>query len=103
MMSGPRRECDNGNGAMRALPVALVVTSTDNIVERVMRQGMVTHGHVRSQLCCALYALTAAGILEALTAQDALTQAETGLRRRFVGTQWERGMELVLGARSQAP
>jgi ADP-ribosyl-[dinitrogen reductase] hydrolase len=33
-LSGPSDECDNGNGAlMRCLPVALVATSTDSVVE----------------------------------------------------------------------
>jgi ADP-ribosyl-[dinitrogen reductase] hydrolase len=103
-MSGPRTECDNGNGAlMRCLPVAFVATSTDSVVEVAMRQAIVTHGHARSQLCCALYALIAAWILEGLTAQDALAQAETELRRRFVATQYECEMEIVLGRRIETP
>jgi ADP-ribosyl-[dinitrogen reductase] hydrolase len=103
-LSGPSDEYDNGNGAlMRCLPVAFVATSTDIVVDLAMRQGIVTHGHARSKLCCALYALTAAGVLEGLTAKEALTRAETQLRRQFVATPYEREMEIVLGGRSEAP
>jgi ADP-ribosyl-[dinitrogen reductase] hydrolase len=61
------------------------------------------HGHARSELCWALYALTAAGVLEGSTAQDALAHAETKSRRRFVATRYKREMELVLGAQSETP
>jgi ADP-ribosyl-[dinitrogen reductase] hydrolase len=102
--AGPMRERDNGNAALvRCLPVVLVAQSTDDVVELAMRQGLVTHGHIRSRLCCALYALTAAGILEGLTAPDAVTNAENDLRRRFAGSRHEHEMEFVLSARDALP
>ena len=51
----------NGNGAlMRALPLALWHTGTDEqLLLDAMSQSLVTHGHLRSQLCCAIYCLWA--------------------------------------------
>lgn len=64
--SGPRGERDNGNGAlMRVLPLALWHRGSDEELIRDARlQSVITHGHVRSQLCCALYCLWARRILE---------------------------------------
>ena len=46
----------NGNGAlMRALPVALWHTDSLKVCQDAMRQSKVTHGHLKSQLCCAIY------------------------------------------------
>ena len=63
---GPREEKDNGNGAlMRVLPLALWHRGSDEELIRDARlQSIVTHGHVRSQLCCALYCLWTRRILE---------------------------------------
>lgn len=60
-MAGPNGERDNGNGSlMRVLPLALWHReSNDELVELAMRQSLPTHGHLRSQLCCALYCLVA--------------------------------------------
>ncbi|CAN0622828.1 ADP-ribosyl-[dinitrogen reductase] hydrolase [Burkholderia multivorans] len=102
--SGLSGERDNGNGAlMRCLPVVFAAKSRDEVIDLAMRQGVVTHGHVRSQLCCALYALSAVGILEGATVVEALAWGEADLRRRFVGTQHEGEMELVLDARAELP
>jgi ADP-ribosyl-[dinitrogen reductase] hydrolase len=64
--AGPREERDNGNGSlMRVLPLALWHTGSDEeLVRDAKLQSLVTHGHVRSQLCCALYCLWARRILE---------------------------------------
>lgn len=63
---GPSQESDNGNGAlMRVLPLALWHTGTDEeLIRDARRQSIVTHGHIRSQLCCALYCLWARRLLE---------------------------------------
>jgi ADP-ribosylglycohydrolase len=58
---------------------------------------------VRSQLCCALYAVTAAGILDGLAANEAVSQAENELRRRFAGSENEHERQLVLNARAEPP
>jgi ADP-ribosyl-[dinitrogen reductase] hydrolase len=59
--SGPSEERDNGNGAlMRVLPLALWHRGTDEeLVRDAHEQGLVTHGHPRSQVCCGLYCLWA--------------------------------------------
>jgi ADP-ribosylglycohydrolase len=102
--AGPSGEQDNGNGAlMRCLPVVFVGKSTEHLIELAMRQGIVTHGHVRSQLCCALYALTGAGILEGLLPNDALNRAGGELRRRFIDTEHGQEVRLLLDARVQPP
>ena len=45
---------------MRALPLALWHRGDDAaLVHDAMEQSLVTHGHLRSQLCCALYCLWA--------------------------------------------
>ncbi len=64
--AGPSAESDNGNGSlMRVLPLALWHKGTDGELARDARlQSRVTHGHLRSQLCCALYCLWARRTLE---------------------------------------
>jgi ADP-ribosyl-[dinitrogen reductase] hydrolase len=56
----------NGNGSlMRVLPLALWHRGTDEeLVRDARQQSRVTHAHLRSQLCCALYCLWARGVLE---------------------------------------
>jgi ADP-ribosyl-[dinitrogen reductase] hydrolase len=51
----------NGNGSlMRVLPLALWHVGSDlELVADARRSSCVTHGHLRSQLCCALYCLWA--------------------------------------------
>ncbi len=63
---GPRGERDNGNGSlMRVLPLALWHAGTDaELVRLAAEQSRVTHGHERSQACCALYCLWARRTLE---------------------------------------
>ena len=54
-------ERHNGNGSlMRVLPLALWHAGSDaELVHDARLQSRVTHGHLRSQLCCALYCLWA--------------------------------------------
>ena len=101
--AGPRGERDNGNGAlMRCLPVVFVAASDDEAVRLAMRQGLVTHGHLRSQLCCALYALIARRLLQGVDTREALAQAEAELRGRFEGAGAAAAeMERVLDARRE--
>ena len=56
---------DNGNGSlMRVLPLALWHRGSDGeLVRDAQLQSQVTHGHMRSQVCCALYCLWARRIL----------------------------------------
>ena len=77
---GPTHERANGNGAlMRVLPLALWHEGSDEeLVALAMRQSLVTHGHLRSQLCCALYCLWARG--ELAGDANAWERARTQLR-----------------------
>ena len=63
--AGSADEYANGNGAlMRVLPLALWHRGTDaDLVADAHAQSRVTHGHLRSQICCALYCLWARQIL----------------------------------------
>lgn len=64
--SGPNHERANGNGSlMRVLPLALWHTGPDaDLVHAAHGQSLVTHGHLRAQVCCALYCLWARRLLE---------------------------------------
>jgi ADP-ribosyl-[dinitrogen reductase] hydrolase len=66
LKAGPSGEFDNGNGSlMRVLPLALWHQGDDAALARdAMLQSRVTHGHMRSQVCCALYCLWARRTLE---------------------------------------
>jgi ADP-ribosylglycohydrolase len=88
--AGPRGQMDNGNGSlMRVLPLALWHTGTDEqLVREAMRQSLVTHGHLRSQVCCALYCLWARRTLEA--AGDAWAAAVATFRELYPEGEPER-------------
>jgi ADP-ribosyl-[dinitrogen reductase] hydrolase len=66
MEAGPAGENDNGNGAlMRVLSLALWHRGSDaDLAREAMVQSRVTHGHMRSQVCCALYCLWARRVME---------------------------------------
>lgn len=66
LTAGPSDERNNGNGSlMRVLPLALWHKGTDSeLIADAFDQSAVTHGHLRSKLCCALYCLWARRILE---------------------------------------
>jgi ADP-ribosylglycohydrolase len=59
-------EFDNGNGSlMRVLPLALWHRGDDaELIANACLQSRVTHGHPRSQACCAFYVLWARRVLE---------------------------------------
>ena len=71
----------NGNGSlMRVLPLALWHTgSDDQLIRDAARQSLPTHGHPRSQLCCALYCLWARATLNGVV--DPWPHATRVLRR----------------------
>lgn len=80
--AGPADERANGNGSlMRVLPLALWHKGSDaELVSDARRQSLVTHGHIRSQLTCALYCLWARNELEEKTeAIDNAIDSLTGL------------------------
>ncbi|NNB90484.1 ADP-ribosylglycohydrolase family protein [Corallococcus exiguus] len=84
MLAGPNGTMDNGNGSlMRVLPLALWHRGKDAaLVSDAMAQSRVTHGHVRAQVCCALYCLWARRILEG--AADPWAEAVATFRDLYV-------------------
>lgn len=66
--AGPARERANGNGSlMRVLPMALWHNGTDGeLVRDAIDQSRVTHGHLRAQVCCAVYCLWARRLLSGM-------------------------------------
>ncbi|WP_396332531.1 ADP-ribosylglycohydrolase family protein [Burkholderia anthina] len=102
--AGPADERDNGNGSlMRCFPVVMIATSRDEAIRLARKQSVVTHAHPRSQLCCALYALTALGIVDGQPAPDAVRTAEDELLARYEGTDDELELKIVLDGRFDAP
>lgn len=79
--AGPTGERQNGNGSlMRVLPLALWHRGADaELVRDAARQSVVTHGHPRSQICCALYCLWVRAALE--DADDPWAEATRRLRQ----------------------
>jgi ADP-ribosyl-[dinitrogen reductase] hydrolase len=70
----------NGNGSlMRVLPLALWHKgSVEEMVADAQKQSLITHGHLCSQVCCALYCLWARYTLS--DSPDAWQEAVTSLR-----------------------
>lgn len=66
LLAGGKDEYSNGNGAlMRVLPLALWHQGSDlELIADAFDQSAVTHGHLRSKLCCALYCIWARRILQ---------------------------------------
>lgn len=89
-----RDERGNGNGAlMRVLPLALWHRGSDaELVRDARASSAVTHGHVRSQLCCALYCLWARQLLQ--QSADAWDRAERSLQAALPSDDREAHAEL---------
>ena len=88
--AGGRSEADNGNGAlMRVLPLALWHCGSDaELVADARRSSLPTHGHLRSQLCCALYCLWARALLA--NEADAWSTAVATMRALCIPESTER-------------
>ncbi len=78
--AGPSDEHANGNGSlMRVLPLALWHRGGDaELVRDAHAQSLLTHGHLRAQVCCAQYCLWARRLLSGVA--DAWEQAVAALR-----------------------
>lgn len=81
--AGSRDEHSNGNGSlMRVLPLALWHKGTnEELVRDAHMQSLITHGHLRSQVCCALYCLWARYTIEG--ANDSWEHAVATLRNIY--------------------
>lgn len=101
-----------GNGAlMRTLPLALWHSVHGSpkkeqrdraLAEDAHRQCLITHGHVCNQVCCALYCLTAQGLLDGLDAQEAI-ETGTGILRKIYQDMPEYEQELEWSIRPDQP
>jgi ADP-ribosylglycohydrolase len=80
--AGSTEERALGNGSlMRVLPLVLWSKGSDaELVSAAMAQSRVTHGHLRAQICCALYCLWARGIVDGVAPEDAWASAVATLR-----------------------
>lgn len=64
--AGPDGESHNGNGSlMRVLPVALWFANAgpDELIMACHEASRITHGHARSQTCCAVYGIIISSLL----------------------------------------
>lgn len=102
--AGPVQERANGNGSlMRVLPLALWHKGTDEeLAADACTQSQVTHGHIRSQLCCALYCLWARRTLEGFD-HDASWNSATATLRSFLADDPEGLSELNQSLRPDHP
>lgn len=75
----------NGNGAlMRVLPLALWHQGSDlELIESAFAQAHLTHGHIRSKLCCALYCLWARQLLKGVEIDQAWLNSLDILKQTF--------------------
>ena len=78
-------ELANGNGAlMRVLPLALWHQGTDEqLIQDAYAQSHITHAHLRSKVCCALYSLWARSILNGLNIHAGWEKAVAILRQYY--------------------
>jgi len=102
LSAAARAESANGNGAlMRVLPLALWSRGDDaELVRDARLSSAVTHGHLRSQLCCALYCLWIRRLLHG--APDAWNEALAALRH-LTRDDAEAQLELAEHIRPELP
>lgn len=96
--AGGTGENDNGNGSlMRVLPLALWHEGTDaDLVADAYTQSAVTHGHPRTQVCCALYCLWARRLLAGAAPAQAWDDAVAALEPLVDERSWAELREHVL-------
>lgn len=94
---GPSSERDNSAGALaRALPLALWHRDDDaSLMALAMDQSLPTHGHLRSQLCCAFYCLWARKLLDGSGGWSAAlaTMSEEVTRWPECADEWARVLQ----------
>lgn len=79
-------EYQNGNGSlMRCLPLALWHTGSNHeLIHLAHKQSLVTHPHLRSQVCCALYCLIARNIIFGLSPKTAFEKSKKELINIYI-------------------
>jgi ADP-ribosylglycohydrolase len=105
-LAGPQGERNNGNGSlMRVLPLALWHRGDDEeLVSLAHKQSLVTHGHIHSQVCCALYVLVAKYLLEGHAMTEAWERAEKVLTKLYEGIPlYASALEFVLASMAATP
>ena len=105
-LAGPADVYSNGNGAlMRVLPLALWHKGSEgDLVQLAHRQCLPTHGHPLSQVCCALYCLTARYALNGLQLSDAWHAAEVLLDALYgANGAHAKALRHVLREKDEAP
>lgn len=104
--AGPSSERNNGNGSlMRVLPLALWHRGDDEELVRLAHtQSLVTHGHIHSQVCCALYVLVAKRLLEGHGMADSWRRAAEILAKIYTGNPLNvSALEFVLASKAATP
>lgn len=77
-------EYSNGNGAlMRILPIAFYSYGRAIEERYVTDYASLTHGHIRSTLCCLHYTYVVHGLMDGLTLLDSLKRANEQLQPQF--------------------
>ena len=89
LLAGGNDEYSNGNGSlMRVLPLTLWHQGTDlELIADAFDQSGLTHGHLRSKICCAIYCLWARNIIEDV--EDAWNKAIQQFYKYFPNTSIE--------------
>ena len=103
--AGPSDVRSNGNGSlMRALPLALWHRGSDEeLVALAHAQSLLTHGHVHSLVCCALYVLVAKRLLERKAMTEAWDRAGKQLADIYHGSPHASALDFVLSVEQQEP
>ena len=74
----------NGNGAlMRILPIVLITYGDSNYEQIITKYASLTHGHIRSTLCCLHYTDVIHEILNGHSLSNALSLANNRLQKRL--------------------
>lgn len=78
-------EFENGNGSlMRCLPLALWHQgSNEELVALAHQQSLMTHPHIRSQVCCAWYCLITKNIFIGQNTTSAIENAKETIQRIY--------------------
>ena len=85
---GNIRPDGKGNGAlMRVLPLALWCSGTDEeLVADTHKQCIITHGNITNHVCCALYCLIAARLLNGSDFDSALSESISRLKEIYANS-----------------